>query len=232
MQYDESEMVRDIFLRIDGWLTYHEGLYLFRTAKNCNEGAVVAEIGSWKGRSTVCLAKGSMIGNRVRIFAIDPHIEGTLNEFRSNIKEAGVDNLIEQIVKTSEEAARGWSLPIDFIFVDGSHEYEFVKKDFELWCPLVKDGGIIAFHDTLGWEGPRRVVDEEIMRSRNFMNLGFAGSIVYYTKVSSNNLIDRIKGKLARLLQKLEFRVYPYKFNNTRYRSEKIAEDLSKLTRR
>ena len=36
---------------------------------------------------------------------------------------------------------------IDFLFVDGDHTYEGIKKDFEMYEPLVAEGGIIAFHD-------------------------------------------------------------------------------------
>lgn len=38
---------------------------------------------------------------------------------------------------------------ISFLFIDGDHSYEGVKKDFEMYSPLVKKGGIIAFHDAL-----------------------------------------------------------------------------------
>ena len=37
--------------------------------------------------------------------------------------------------------------PIDLLFVDGDHRYEGVKRDFELWRPLVARTGILAFHD-------------------------------------------------------------------------------------
>jgi predicted O-methyltransferase YrrM len=36
---------------------------------------------------------------------------------------------------------------IDFLFIDGDHAYEGVKMDFEMYSPLVKKGGIVAFHD-------------------------------------------------------------------------------------
>ncbi len=36
---------------------------------------------------------------------------------------------------------------VDFLFIDGDHTYEGVKRDFEMYSPLVKEGGIIAFHD-------------------------------------------------------------------------------------
>lgn len=36
---------------------------------------------------------------------------------------------------------------IDFLFIDGDHSYEGVKKDYQMYSPLVRAGGIIAFHD-------------------------------------------------------------------------------------
>lgn len=36
---------------------------------------------------------------------------------------------------------------VDFLFIDGDHSYDGVKMDFEKFSPLVKDGGLIAFHD-------------------------------------------------------------------------------------
>ena len=37
--------------------------------------------------------------------------------------------------------------PVDVIFIDGDHTYRGVKQDFEMYRPLVRSGGIIAFHD-------------------------------------------------------------------------------------
>ena len=36
---------------------------------------------------------------------------------------------------------------VNLLFIDGDHSYEGVKKDFEMYAPLVKKNGIIAFHD-------------------------------------------------------------------------------------
>ena len=36
---------------------------------------------------------------------------------------------------------------IDFLFIDGDHTYRGVKSDYEMYGPLVRPGGIIAFHD-------------------------------------------------------------------------------------
>ena len=36
---------------------------------------------------------------------------------------------------------------LDYLFIDGDHSYAGVKADFEQYGPLVKKGGLIAFHD-------------------------------------------------------------------------------------
>jgi len=36
---------------------------------------------------------------------------------------------------------------LDFIYIDGNHEYEYVKKDIEMYWHKIKDGGIMAGHD-------------------------------------------------------------------------------------
>jgi len=36
---------------------------------------------------------------------------------------------------------------LDFLFIDGDHTYDGVKRDFELYSPFVRQGGIIALHD-------------------------------------------------------------------------------------
>ena len=39
------------------------------------------------------------------------------------------------------------SRKINFLFIDGDHTYGGVKADFEDYSPLVRAGGLIAFHD-------------------------------------------------------------------------------------
>jgi predicted O-methyltransferase YrrM len=46
---------------------------------------------------------------------------------------------------TLKKILRGEKL--DFLFIDGDHTYEGVKKDFDMYSLLVKKGGVIAFHD-------------------------------------------------------------------------------------
>jgi hypothetical protein len=56
------------------------------------------------------------------------------------------------IKSTSEEAYYNFfvlqDIKLDFIFIDGDHSYDGVKKDFELYSQLLTDKGIIIIHDT------------------------------------------------------------------------------------
>lgn len=38
---------------------------------------------------------------------------------------------------------------IDFLFIDGDHTYEGVKKDFEMYSPFLKKGSLVGFHDII-----------------------------------------------------------------------------------
>jgi predicted O-methyltransferase YrrM len=36
---------------------------------------------------------------------------------------------------------------LDYLFIDGDHTYDGVQRDFQMYSPLVRSGGIVAFHD-------------------------------------------------------------------------------------
>jgi hypothetical protein len=36
---------------------------------------------------------------------------------------------------------------LDFVYIDGNHRYQYVKRDIELYYPKVKEGGLVAGHD-------------------------------------------------------------------------------------
>lgn len=203
--------IRRIAKDIDGWLTDAEGELLHKLAKNCKGKGVIVEIGSWKGKSTVYLANGSKAGNNVRVYAIDPHTGGpdlkrlgkvwSFEEFKRNVAMAGVDDIVVPMIKTSEEAAKGFDQPIELIFIDGAHEYEMVKLDFNLWFPKVIDGGIMAFHDTKGRVGPTKVVKEYVYKSRNFRGVEFVDTITFAKKSRTNSIRDRVRNRYVLLLR-------------------------------
>ena len=202
----ELSEIRKLAGQAEGFLSDKEGELLYHLAKNCRGEGVIVEIGSWKGRSTIWLGQGSKAGKKVKIYAIDPHTGATeqkqvydsiwtFEEFKKNVQNAKVDDLVCPIVKTSAEAAKDFTLPVELIFIDGAHEYEAVKLDFDWWYPQVIEGGIMAFHDTIWNEGPKKVVKELVYKSRNFRNVGLVDYITYAQKVRQNSFFDRVRNR-------------------------------------
>jgi hypothetical protein len=50
--------------------------------------------------------------------------------------------------RTGESASHEWEeQSVDFVYIDGLHDYASISRDIELWYPKVRTGGIIAGHD-------------------------------------------------------------------------------------
>ena len=94
-------------------------------------------------------------------------------------------------VQRSAEAARDFEDPVALLDIDGGHDFATVLEDFTLWFPKVVDGGVMAFHDTVGYPGPRRVVRDHVYRSRRFRRVRFADSLTYAEKVSRSTIAAR-----------------------------------------
>lgn len=74
-------------------------------------------------------------GDLYRAFA---HDQQTMHLLRGNSHE---EETFQQIEKLFDHQ------PVDFMFIDGDHTYEGVKSDLLRYGPLVRPGGMIAFHD-------------------------------------------------------------------------------------
>jgi hypothetical protein len=60
---------------------------------------------------------------------------------------------------------------IDLLFIDANHRYQFVKRDYELYSPLVKY--LVVFHD-INHPGPKRLwkeLQEEKPENRTFVTI-------------------------------------------------------------
>lgn len=163
--------------------------WFFTTARKAPDHAVIVEIGSFQGRSTVSFGLGCL-GSNKHIYAIDL-FEGDndmygsgdfQDQFMRNIRSCGVEFHVTPIKQHSLKVAATWDKPIDVLFIDGSHEYEDVKADFEAFYPHVKKGGIIAFHDIKGkWDGVIRYW-AEVQRSGLLGDMGSVSSLGFGIK--------------------------------------------------
>jgi MMP 1-O-methyltransferase len=188
---------------LPGWLTAEEGETLYRLAKACTGRGVIVEIGSWRGKSTTCLGLGSKAGNRVPVFAVDPHSEHTFGDFSRNMEEAGLTDLVTPVPGRSQELAEGFDEPIELLFIDGAHQYELVNEDFDRWVPKVVEGGVVAMHDTTWFPGPKRVADERIFKSDRFKDARYVfSSTTVATKVAQNTSAERMRNRFGLLVKR------------------------------
>jgi predicted O-methyltransferase YrrM len=67
----EHDVLEQHLRGVPGWLSDEEATALYELAKGCTGRGVIVEIGSFKGRSTICLGLGSQAGQGVPIYAID-----------------------------------------------------------------------------------------------------------------------------------------------------------------
>jgi MMP 1-O-methyltransferase len=194
--------VKELIKDVPGWLSDEEGEALYELAQECTGKGVIVEIGSWKGKSTICLGLGSRVGEGVPIFAVDPHADYRHGEFKENIERAGIADLVTPLKGLSQEVADGFDQPIELLFVDGSHEEDDVRRDFEKWVPKVVDRGIVAFHDTTWHDGPRKVVAEKIFGSHQFRDVQFVpGSTTVAQKVAHNTPYDRLHARRVQAMK-------------------------------
>lgn len=133
---------------VRGWLTTEEGLALSELASD----KAVLEIGSFCGRSTICMAQTADIVHVIDPFdcRATPHngLGSTLEEFKSNIDRYGVKGRVRVHKGTSDIAQRRLQdRSVDFVFIDGDHRREAVLFDAGVAARVLKPGGLVAFHD-------------------------------------------------------------------------------------
>jgi predicted O-methyltransferase YrrM len=162
--------------------------WLFRTAWSLPDGAVIVEIGSFKGRSTCCLAYGCR-DTKKHVFAVDTfegndadfHHRDFFSQFWQNIEDRDLTVYVTPVQGRSSEVARTWDSPIHLLFIDGAHQYEDVLADFYGFLPHVVPGGIVALHDVVEtWPGPLRAWNEVV--KHELVDLGACTTLAYGTK--------------------------------------------------
>lgn len=154
------------------------------------ENTKMIEIGSYSGESTLLFASSLAFDN---IYCIDPfdgeeemnlisgkNWEQVKEEFKFNTKyykgngsELG-ETKISLIQDYSYNVADQFEdKSIDFIYIDGSHKVEDIRKDIDLYLPKLKNDSFFAGHD-YNWPGVKELLDEYSDEVMNFMDESWA----------------------------------------------------------
>jgi predicted O-methyltransferase YrrM len=161
------------YKEIQNWFNYERVFDL--AIKKAQDGAKFVEIGVWKGGSTAYMGVEIFnSGKKIHYDAIDTfegsrehgQVVGLYEEAVQNLKPLIDLNVVNIIRGHSQDVVSKYQdETIDFCFIDGSHEYEDVKKDIMAYLPKVKKGGILAGHDYDAiWNGVIQAVDEILVK--------------------------------------------------------------------
>jgi len=129
-----------------------------------NREIVAVEIGTLEGDNAKSILKEL---NIKKLYIVDPYKNyldyansepKTVKKLKKYQKRAEKrlrkqKNKIVWIKKLSDDAVQDIPSGVDFIYIDGNHEYEYVKKDMENYFKKLKKGGILAGHDIASFMG-------------------------------------------------------------------------------
>ncbi len=126
---------------VRGWLTDEEGIGLSQMARDRD----VLEVGSYCGRSAICMAQTAK-----SLVCVDPFDcrdtpgEGdTFGEFCENLTRYGVTaRTIKELFADATVTDK-----FDLVFIDGAHDEASVSADAARAVGLLKPDGLLAFHD-------------------------------------------------------------------------------------
>lgn len=170
---------------VGGWLTRDQGRLLWDAASRLGPGALIVEIGSHQGRSTLVLASAARrVG--ARVVAIDPFVEGPLfggagarELFQGNVRRAGLDGVVELVADYSTRRRRGWHRAVDLLYVDGKHDYWTCSDDLR-WARHVPAGGQVLVHDAFSSIGVTGALVVHVLGRGRLRYLGRVASLALF----------------------------------------------------
>ncbi len=154
---------------VKGFLDEAEARRLYMLALEASKFAPCLEIGSYCGKSAIFLGTACKQNNAV-LFSVDHHTGSeeqqpgqeyfdpdlldketgkidTFRFFRKTIDDFGLEDAVVPVIGRSEVVGRAWHTPLSLIFIDGSHAFETVLSDYQIWAKHVLPDGYLVFHD-------------------------------------------------------------------------------------
>jgi predicted O-methyltransferase YrrM len=196
--FSGSAGIAPVLAQVDGYLYGHEAAFLYRLARESPGTGAVVEVGSFRGRSTLCFALGIRRRGSGHVFAVDPHVYRTEAELRENLEYFGAAEWVSVEVERSRVVAARWSGPVRILFIDGDHSEEAARGDLEAWLPHLEPGGYLLLHDStvLGdHPGPRRVAREWLREGPWFDRTGTLGQTTWGRRAGGDlDYLPRITG--------------------------------------
>jgi predicted O-methyltransferase YrrM len=181
---------------VDGWLSPDQARRLWSRARELPPGGRAVEIGSYRGRSAIVLARAAPPD--ATLIAIDPHagndrgpqeIRGRAEEgeadhraFLSNLERAGVADSVRHVRRPSQDAHGEVEGPVDLLYVDGAHRFGPASVDIASWGARVRPGGALLVHDAFSSIGVTLALLRLLVFGREYRYVGRTASLAEYRR--------------------------------------------------
>ncbi len=182
----------------DGNVNLAELAVLAQAAAAVASGALIVEIGTFDGRTTLNLAVNAPAASRVvtldlppadrALFSLAPgerqYVDKPVPGARFRAAAPPWSTAAGRITQALGDSATfdwsPWRGQAGLVFVDGSHAYDYARKDSETAFGLVAPGGMVLWHDYGRWEGVTRALEElEAERGLGLRHIGGTSLVVW-----------------------------------------------------
>jgi hypothetical protein len=177
---------------VEGWLTDAQAARLAAAGARAAGGTVV-EIGSFRGKSTIALARAAGA-----VVAIDPHAGSDRGPqeiaadaergdddhaaFVANLAAAGVSDRVRHVRAMSADALGLVDGPLALLYVDGAHRFGPARDDIVRWGGRVEPGGRMLVHDAFSSIGVTGALLLECALRGSWLYRGRTGSLAEYER--------------------------------------------------
>jgi predicted O-methyltransferase YrrM len=181
---------------VEGWFSPDQLARVAARAAAVPAAGRIVEIGSFRGRSTIAIARSAPPG--AEIVAIDPHagndrgpqeIHGFVDAaaedrevFLANLERAGVRARVSYVRKFSHEALADVDGPVDLLHIDGAHRFGPARDDMRRWGARVVPGGSMLIHDAFSSVGVTAAIAAELVFTDGWRYAGRSRSLAEYRR--------------------------------------------------
>jgi hypothetical protein len=132
------------------------------------------------------------------VVAVDPFVDGRLfggsktrDIFEHNIEGAGLSETVELLPEYSTRALPGWTRQIDYLYIDGKHDYWTVSNDLG-WTRHMPPGSPVLIHDCYSSIGVTLGILAHVLPSRRLTYEKRVGSLALF-RVAPPTFADRLR---------------------------------------
>ena len=165
----------NLYIRSIDLTTLPRPMIVFIKESTIQKPLIGAEIGVASGVNAQSIMETLSMKKLFLIDPYEPYVEkeGVVTDFSKDELKAyermrAYQDRVEFIKKHSDEAVGDLPDNLDFIYIDGNHSYEHVRRDIENYCPKIRSGGVIGGHDFVGYYTGLCIAVVEFAQSNGF----------------------------------------------------------------